>query len=123
MLESLVVSAVAATFFIAWGLWVNWEHGLGSRIQVALTQAGISFLATFLSSELLRWIARLVRPGCVAWPLTSTLGWVLINALVFVAHFVFGTPEIIRTMIPGMLTGVFFCASYGYRLTRPKFDR
>ena len=110
--ESVGISALAAIGFIAWGLWVNWEHGMASRIQVALTQGAISFIATLGSAELLRKISRIAR----SWLWTGVLGWVFINALVLLAHWISGTPEILKTMIPGMLGGVFFCFGYGRRL-------
>ncbi len=110
--ESSFVAAIAALGFIAWGLWVNWEHGPASRIQVALTQGGISFIATFFSAELLRKISKIV-PG---WIWTAAVGWIVINLLVFLAHWIFGTPELLKTMVPGMLSGVFFCVAYGRRL-------
>ena len=109
--ESVGISVLAALGFIAWGLWVNWEHGMASRIQVALTQGGISFIATLGSAELLRKISGITR----SWLWTGVIGWVFINALVFLAHWISGTPEILNTMVPGMLGGVFFCFGYGRR--------
>lgn len=110
--ESTLMAAFAAAGFIAWGLFVNWEHGMGSRIQVALTQGGISFIATLGSAELLRKISKIVSSKM--W--TGALGWIVINLLVFFAHWIFGTPEILTTMIPGMLAGVPFCFAYARRL-------
>ena len=109
--ESVGISVLAALGFIAWGLWVNWEHGMASRIQVALTQGGISFIATLSSAELLRKISEITR----SWLWTGVIGWAFINALVFLAHWISGTPEILNTMVPGMLGGVFFCFGYGRR--------
>lgn len=110
--ESALIAVLAGLFFIAWGLYVNWEHGMGSRIQVALTQGGISFIATLGSAELLRKISKIVS----SWLWTGTIAWIVINLLVFFAHWIFGTPEILTTMIPGMLTGVPFCFAYARRL-------
>ena len=116
--ESFVVALLAAIGFMAWGLWVNWEHGMASRVQVVLTQAGISFVATLGTAELLRWIASLVRGVRARGPITAGIGWLVINVLVFAAHWIFGTPEILKTMIPGMLTGAGFCYFYGTRMAR-----
>ena len=118
--ESIAVALVAGIGFMAWGLWVNWEHGMASRVQVVLTQAGISFVATLGTAELLRWIASLVQ-GCRAkGVVTAGIGWFVINGLVFAAHWTFGTPEILKTMIPGMLTGAGFCYFYGTRMASCK---
>lgn len=110
--ESTLIAALAALGFIAWGLYVNWEHGIASRIQVALTQGAISFIATFGSAELLRKTSQHLAD----WRCVAAAGWGLINILVFLAHWIFGTPEILITMIPGMLTGAIFCFAYARRL-------
>ena len=116
--ESAVVAVLSALGFIAWGLWVNWDYGMASRVQVALTQGGISLVATFSSTELLRVVARCLAG--VRWRrlLTGSMGWILINGLVFFAHWIFGTPEILKTMAVGMVGGVFFCGFYAVRLSR-----
>ncbi len=116
--ESFLVAILSAAGFMVWGLWVNWEHGMGSRIQVALTQAGISLGATLGAAELLRKVASLLAGAKWRRLLTGLIGWVLINAVVFFAHWIFGTPEILKTMIPGMIGGVGFCWLYGLRVTR-----
>ena len=114
----MVVAALAGIGFIAWGLWVNWEHGMASRIQVVVTQAAISFFATLGSAELLRWIASFVRAFRGASLVIAGIGWLLINLLVFSAHWIFGTPEIFKTMLPGMVTGAIFCYFFGMRVNR-----
>lgn len=116
--ESAVVALLSSAGFMAWGLWVNWEYGVGSRVQVALTQAGISFVATFGTAELLRWVAGMLVGVRWRGVWTGLVGWVLINGLVFLAHWVFGTPEILKTMVPGMVGGVGFCGFYGLRVSR-----
>lgn len=116
VVESLLVAGGAGICFMVWGLWVNWEHGMASRIQVVLTQAGISFVATLGTAELLRRIASLIGGIAYRALLTALTGWMVINILVFFAHWTFGTPEIIATMIPGMLTGACFCYFYGKRV-------
>ncbi|MEJ6568203.1 MAG: hypothetical protein QNL80_05010, partial [Akkermansiaceae bacterium] len=40
--DSLWIGLLAMVAFILWGLWVNWEYGLASRIQVAVTQGVVS---------------------------------------------------------------------------------
>ncbi len=117
-MESLVVALLAGISFMAWGLWVNWDHGMASRVQVVLTQAGISFVATLGTAELLRWIASLVRSFRARGVVTAVIGWVVINVLVLLAHWTFGTLEILKTMVPGMVTGAGFCYFYGRRVSR-----
>lgn len=107
---------------MAWGLWVNWEHGMSSRVQVALTQAGISFVATFGSAELLRLVSRMLAGVKGRALLTALVGWFLINGIVYAAHRITGTPEVLATMLPGMVAGVGFCGFYGRRVSKVPCD-
>lgn len=116
--DSLWMSMVAMIFFIAWGLWVNWEHGLGSRIQVALTQGVVSFVSTLFSAELIVWLGRRLAPNKHGALWTGALSWLSFYSLIFIVHCLAGTPELWSTMLPGMITGVFFCFGYAFRVQR-----
>lgn len=116
--ESVLVAIFSAVGFMVWGLWVNWDYSFASRVQVALTQAGISLVATFSAAELLRGVARLFFGMRRRRFLTAFIGWILINILVFFAHWTCGTPEILKTMLLGMIGGILFCWFYGTRLSR-----
>jgi len=104
--------------FVLWGLWVNWEHGLGSRVQVAATQGVVSLLSTIFSAELIVWLGRRFRG--LRWPVmaTGTVSWVVFYALIWAVHWLAGTPELLATMLPGMIIGGFFCFGYAYRVAR-----
>lgn len=115
--ESLLLALASAAFFIAWGLWVNWEHGFASRIQVACTQAIISFMATLGLAEVLRRVASFVKDWRMPWFWTGVVGWLFMNSVVFSAHFLSGTPELFQTMVPGMITGAAFSFGYGRRVS------
>ena len=112
------MSLLAMIFFIAWGLWVNWEHGVGSRIQVALTQGIVSFVSTLFSAELIVWLAKKMHGKRLAVLRTGAMSWVVFYTLIFVAHWLAGTPELLATMLPGMITGIFFCFGYSLRVDR-----
>ncbi|MEN8795755.1 MAG: hypothetical protein ABF328_03505 [Akkermansiaceae bacterium] len=116
--DSLWMSLLAMVFFIIWGLWVNWEYGFGSRIQVALTQGVVSFVSTLFSAELIVWLGKRMagKRWAVFW--TGAFSWLLFYTLITMAHFLAGTPELLATMLPGMITGVFFCFGYALRVQR-----
>ena len=42
--------------------------------------------------------------------------WTLIYTIVEAVHDVAGTPELLKTMLPGMITGVFFSFGYSRRV-------
>ncbi|MDA7675254.1 hypothetical protein N8583_02645, partial [Akkermansiaceae bacterium] len=61
---------LAMVAFILWGLWVNWDYGLGSRIQVAVTQGVVSLVSTIFSAELIVWLEK--RFQNLKWPIMAT---------------------------------------------------
>jgi len=119
--DSLKMGLLAMVGFIAWGLWVNWEHGLASRIQVALTQGIISLVSTYYSAELVVWLVRKFLSSRYPVFLAGTTSYLIIYAFVWAGHVGAGTPELLMTMLPGMITGLFFC--YGYALPVNRFIR
>lgn len=104
--------------FILWGLFVNWEHGIVARIQVALTQGVISLLSTIFSVELITWMVKKCRHIKVGFAFAGGISWIIIYALIWLAHLIAGTPEIFYTMLPGIIIGVFFCFGYAFRIHR-----
>ena len=114
--ESIWLGVLGALGLMAWGLWVNWEFGMASRIQVLCTQGGIAFAATAGSAWLLSWIVKWFWK--LGWLLSSAAGWLVINGIVAIIHWIAGTPELWMTMLPGMMTGVPFCLVYTRRLRR-----
>jgi len=120
--DSLWMSLLAAAAFVCWGLYVHWDHGLASRVQVALTQGFLGLAATFFSAEI---VVSLVRKFCESPHPVLTAGitsWVLIYAVVWIVHALAGTPEILKTTLPGMILGVFFSFGYAKRVV-PYFAR
>ncbi|MDA8975128.1 hypothetical protein N9F50_00920 [Akkermansiaceae bacterium] len=116
--DSLWMSAVAAVFFIAWGLWINWEYGMRARVQVAITQGVVSFVSTLFSAELIVWLGQRLKEPRFPVIRNGTLSWIVFHTMIAAAHHFAGTPELFKTMMPGMVTGVFFCFGYAARVQR-----
>jgi hypothetical protein len=116
--ESWRISLLAALAFITWGLYVNWHHGWATRLQVALTQGFISLVSTYFSAELVIVFVRKFQKSSFSLIFGSLASYLVIYVLVLGGHFVAGTPEFWLTVIPGMITGVFFCYGYSLRIDR-----
>jgi hypothetical protein len=116
--DSLWIGLLAMVAFILWGLWVNWEYGLASRIQVAVTQGVVSLFSTVFSAELIVWLERRFRHFKKGTLITGAASWVVFYSMIWGAHVLAGTPELLPTMLPGMIIGVFFCCGYAYRVAR-----
>lgn len=118
-MESVGMAMFAAVAFITWGLWVNWEHGVTARWQVACTQGLVSFASTFASAEIIRFITLQLRGSrrrIILWG--GAISYLLIYSAIAIVHWLAGTPEIFATLLPGLLIGIPFCFSYAYRVTR-----
>ena len=114
--DSWTMSLLAAVAFILWGLYANWQHGWGSRLQVAATQGFISLVSTYFSAELI--VALVTKLQSTGFPVLFGAGasYSVIYTLVLGGHFVAGTPEFWPTVILGMITGAFFCLGYSLRV-------
>ena len=115
--ESFFMALMASVFFISWGVYINWDFGMGAIIQVGATQGVISFVSTFLSSDALQRLYRTLKRFGLHGSITVPLGFLLINGMIFLAHYLAGTPRILPTMAPGLIVSVFFCSAYTYRLS------
>lgn len=118
LLESIVIAGVGALPFILWGAYANWDYGNVVILQVACTQGFISFLSTFFSVELLRFIFQKFCNPLVAFWVTTLVGYSIINSLIFLMHSFAGTPERFKTMLPGLIVSLFFCSGMAYRMKK-----
>ena len=114
--DSLWMGLFAMVAFMLWGLYVNWDYGLGSRIQVAVTQGLLGLTATFFSAEIVVWLVRIFREKSHPVLLAGTTSWSLIYTIVWLVHLLAGTPETFKTVLPGMISGVFFSFGYAKRV-------
>lgn len=91
---------------------------MGARAQVAITQGVVSFVSTIFSAELIVWLEQHLKGTRFPVIKTGILSWVVFYAIIAAAHYFTGTPELFKTMMPGMVTGVFFCFGYAARVQR-----
>ena len=112
------MAIVAAVAFIAWGIYANWQHGVGKITQVAVTQGIVSFVATWTTSEVIVFFYRKLHKlaGAVWW--TALASYLSTYSVILLAHKIAGTPEFWKTVIPGMVSGLIFCIAYSFRLQK-----
>lgn len=116
--DSLLMSLLAAIAFIIWGLYVNWDHGWSTRLQVAGTQGLISLISTFFAAELI--VALVTKFKNHRFPVFfgGLSSYLILYSLILGGHFVAGTPEFWPTVLPGMTTGLFFSFGYALRVAK-----
>lgn len=116
LLRPLLLGVAAALLYGAWALYANGGAGSGAAVRAALTQAGFSFVATFVLAVVLE---RLFRAGAtpsrgfwLASVGTSTLG----AGAVAVTHAISGTPRILVTIAPSVAVGTLVYTAYAWGL-------
>lgn len=105
-------------FFVVWGLWVNWEYGGAVRVQVAVTQGLVSFLSTLFSAEWIVCLGSMLRERKYPVLWTGATSWLSFYAVILLVHLIAGTPKLLATMLPGMISGLFFSFGYAIRVNR-----
>lgn len=112
--KALLISCGA--FFIqgSWAVYANREFGWGKSLPAGLVQGLCSFAMTYLSTILIEYI--LFAAGAAA----KTLGFTAASAstIVFIAaaqslaHWLAGTPHIIKTILPAVVIGGIYSIVY-----------
>jgi hypothetical protein len=62
------------------------------------------------------WLVRVFKEKAHPVLLAGIASWCAIYAIVWLVHILAGTPEIFKTVLPGMITGAFFSFGYAKRV-------
>ncbi len=103
--RSVVIGALCALFFGSWAFIVNVPHGLLHGLTAALVQACMSFTTSFSMAEGIHALERALGTSPWARVATAFVPGLLADAVIAAAHLCAGTPEILRTMLPGIVIG------------------
>jgi hypothetical protein len=127
--RSVAIAALFALFFGSWALIANVAHGLPRGLEAALVQVSMSFSMSFLIVEGMHALERALGTSPWARVATAFVPGLVADALIATAHFCAGTPEILRTILPGLVIGAvsscFYVAWRGHarrRALRPGRD-
>lgn len=105
-------------FYGTWAFFVNSEHGWMPACKAALTQGSYSFIVTLILALMIEWL--FVK-------LSGVKGrslWVLLFAVLMLAitsstlNLVTGTPNILWTILPGLLVSSVYSVIYIATLNR-----
>lgn len=108
----LVLSALAALVYGGWAFAANFSHGMVSSTRAGLVQGASSATTTFVISggiEALRARLGTSRGGLLV---AALLPPTLASSLHVIAHWLVGTPEILRTILPSLVMGYVFGFAY-----------
>lgn len=105
-------------FYGSWAVWVNHSHGWGDAITAGLTQGSYSFSITLVLAIVVEYLFQHLAHI----PLRSL--WVFLVAALLLAttsfgvNYLTGTPEIIWTVLPGLMVSLTYTVIYIFALNK-----
>ena len=112
-----LVSALFA--FVIWGSWayyINHDHGWQRGLISAFAQGSLSFCMTLLVVRVVTWLYhRMPHAPLREWLSAGMTASVAASCLAL-THYVVGTPNIVRTIAPGLTVAFSFGVVTAYKL-------
>jgi succinate dehydrogenase hydrophobic anchor subunit len=116
--RGLLSAFAGAAAFGAWAALANWSHGAHARLVAGATQAALSFCTTFTLAVIAEVICARARDPRAQIALSTVGTSALLATALASVHAAVGTPEILRTIAPSVISGTLFCTSYVLVLRR-----
>ena len=107
-----MTAAGAAVLFGGWAAFANRHHPVKSVLTATLAQAGLSALSTLAAVLLLEFLFNLSRVGLVRFLFGAVVTPLCIIIVMGSLHWVVGTPRILVTIAPSLVSGTLFCTVY-----------
>ncbi len=99
-------------FYGAWATVINYSHGLQEALTAGLTQGGYSFTITLFLAIIVEWLfVRLSHlPYKSVWVFVLALLLLLVTSIGI--NLFTGTPEVLLTVLPGLLISSIYTLIY-----------
>jgi hypothetical protein len=107
-----VTALGAALLFGGWAAFANWDHGAAAVLRATLAQAGLSATSTFAAVLLLEFLFNLAEHPALRFALGALATPLCMFAAMAVVHLLAGTPRILVTIAPSLVSGSIFCVTY-----------
>ncbi len=110
--SALFTALAAAIAYGGWAVYANYEHGLHSWVMAGIVQGVYAFFSTFFVT----YVARLVFFKCKC-AMRGILAGFATSFLVMLAipmgvHCLAGTPDIVQTILPGLIWGSIYLLGF-----------
>lgn len=120
--DSIVGAMLGAAVYAAWAVWANRQAGLEMALSAGIGHWLTSAVLTYFGT---RWMRSLFRLGDrhgtrIAFAFIG--GLALTYAALLAVHLAIGTPELLLTLLPGVIPNLLFCGSYAHLLQRTEPD-
>lgn len=108
-----ILSALAAMFvYGGWAAYANFEHGRDAWTMAATIQGIYAFISTLSVTVCAQWIYMKCGRGVRGIVLGFSISFVLMLAIPVGVHSLAGTPDILQTILPGLIWGALYLLSY-----------
>lgn len=109
----ILLNAFAALIIYgSWAVYANFEHGQHAYIMAGIVQGSYAFISTLTMTSAARWMYK--KCGCGRNGIISgfSFGFLVMLAIPITVHYMAGTPDILETMLPGLIWGTAYLLSY-----------
>lgn len=101
-----------------WAVWINSQHSVSAGISAGLVQGSYSLLLTFCMTFIMEILWRQLRHVRGRLVLTIGITGLVILLASSTLHWLFKTPEILLTILPGLIIGLVYTTGYIINLAR-----
>ncbi len=118
--RSLAAGILALLVYGGWAYYINSGYGVATGFRAATVQGSYSMALTLSTTLLMEGLYRsLQSPDSMrGLLLTILLTCLMTFSTAFLINWIFGTPRILLTILPGFLIGTVYTISYVYALHR-----
>ncbi|MGI9286647.1 MAG: hypothetical protein ACR2P1_14775 [Pseudomonadales bacterium] len=120
--SGLARSIVSGLFgFLAYGGWAfyaNYAHGVDAATKAAFTQGSYSFTVTLVMTLLMESLFRLLSNPALSFCTTFFVTCTILYSSSWGINVLAGTPEILMTILPGIIIGTVYTFVYTLSLAR-----
>jgi len=115
----ILLSAFAAFVgYGAWAFYANHAYISAVSIKAALTQGSYSFVLTLSMSSFMEFLHQALGKARIRLPLTILITSLFLYTTSWGINKLLRTPEILMTILPGMIIGTLYTFSYGLTLEK-----
>jgi hypothetical protein len=117
-LRGIAAGTLGFIVYGGWAFYVNSQHGIAVGFKAGFVQGTYSFALTLSTTMLMEFLWTSLqntrRPYFLTLSITNTITF----TTAYLINWVFGTPEILLTILPGFLIGIGYTAFYLFSLSK-----
>lgn len=106
---TVFLNATAALLgYGAWAIYANFEHGREAWLMAGIVQGVYAFISTLSITAVAKWIYMKSGYGKLGIAAGFTASFIVMLAIPIGVHTVAGTPDILETILPGLIWGTVY---------------